>query len=147
MAHLWKVLVVLALGLTVHVPTPQTTSGYGFDFGGPGIAIFLYGILALVTLTSVLNHLPGALALRRPLGTIPSGYEYLWLPAIVANLFGFKWTGVIEGRDLDSRYWTIVYGSGDESYLPVTALVVFVVVVEKMGGATILSSSPSSFET
>lgn len=129
MSKLWKILVVLALGMTVNVPTPTTGEGSGFTFTGPGLGILLYSILLAVALTSVLNHLPGIFALRRPLGTVPSGYEYLWIPAIIASIFGFVYRGVVEGRDLDSRYWTVSYGSAHDSFQPFVALCVFAVLM------------------
>lgn len=129
MSKLWRILVVLALGVTVNVPTPKAGDGLGFTFTGPGIGIVLYGVLLAVALTRVLNHLPGVFALRRPLGTVPSGYEYLWVPAIVANIFGFAYRGVVEGRDLDSGYWTLFYGSAHDSFQPVVALCVFAVLM------------------
>ena len=125
MRKFWKVVVVLALGMTVDVPVPKEGSGAGFQSDGPGLAILIYGVLVLVTVTNVLNHLPGVFALRRPLGAVPSAYEYLWVPAILANLIGFAYTGVMEGRAFESRYWTIVYGATNKTYLPIVALAVF----------------------
>ena len=129
MKKLWKVLVVLALGLTVDVPAPTTGSGLSVQLNGPGLAIVLYGILAMITLTSVLNHLPGVFALRRPLGVVLSGYEYLWAPAMFTVLVGFNWTGVIEGRDPDSSYWTLVYGQVNGLYLCAGAFGAFAVLM------------------
>ena len=65
-------------------------------------------------------------ALRRPLGVVRSGYEYLWGPAILAVLVGLSYTGVMEGRDdPESRYWTLIYGAHSESVLSLVALAVF----------------------
>lgn len=125
MSKLWKILVVLVLGVTVDVPAPKTGDGWGFGFTGPGLGIVLYSILLAVALTSVLNHLPGIFAIRRPLGVVRSGYEYLWIPAIVAGLFGFVYRGVIEGRDFESDRWTLSYGAGHDSFEPLVALIVF----------------------
>jgi len=127
MSKLWKVLVVLALGFRVDMPNPKLPEDeWGLEFNGPGVAILLYGILATVALIKVLNHLPGVFALRRPLGAVRSGYEYLWGPAIFAVLCGFAYTGVIEGRgDPEFRLWTAIYGAAIESTQPLVALVVF----------------------
>ena len=95
-------------------------------FTGPSLAVLLYGILSAVTLTRVLNHLPGVFALRRPMGVVRSGYEYLWAPAIVAALARVSYTGAIEGRaDRASRYWTANYGAYNDSVFPLAALGVF----------------------
>ena len=129
MRKLWTSLVVLALGMTMHVPAPKEGSGWSFSFDGPGLAILIYGVIAVVTLTNVLNHLPGIFALQRPLGVVQSGYEYLWGPAILAVVIGFAYTGVIEGRESDSRFWTVIYGAASESLLSVAALGVFAVLM------------------
>jgi hypothetical protein len=66
------------------------------------------------------------LALRRPLGAVRSGYEYLWAPAAIAALAGFEYTGVIDGRaDPATRHWTAIYGAPNESAHPLVALAVF----------------------
>ena len=126
MSKLLNVLVVLALGLHVTVPEAKDVAAWSFEFNGPALAVMLYGILVTVTLFKTLNHLPGVLALRRPLGVVKSGYEYLWGPAILAVLAGISYSGVIEGRsDSEYRHWTAIYGAASQSILPAVALAVF----------------------
>lgn len=125
MSKIWKIVVVLVLGASVHIPPASPTTGWSFTMHGPTLGIVLYGILALVALTKTLNHLPGTMALRHPLGVVRSGYEYLWGPAIIATVAGFTYSGVIEGRSVDARSWTITYGARHDSWQPLVALVVF----------------------
>ncbi|MCK6460207.1 MAG: hypothetical protein L6Q95_09985 [Planctomycetes bacterium] len=124
--RLLHVLVVLALGLDVRMPRDENGGAWFLEFNGPALAVALYGTLATITLIKVLDHLPGVFALRRPLGSVRSGYEYLWGAAILAAVAGFRCTGVVEGRqDPGSRYWSAEYGSAIDSSLPFAALCVF----------------------
>lgn len=122
MAKLWKVLLVLALGASVDVPRPTSGTGLYVHLPGPVLALILYGILTVIALLSVLNHLPGVFALRRPLGVVPSGYEYLWAPAVLTVLVGCTWNGSLDGREGADRVWTIVYGAANTSWSPMAAL-------------------------
>lgn len=126
MSKLWEVVVVLALGISFELPPGTDGTGLEVHLVGPGLAVIVYGILVTVALISVLNHMPGVFALRRPLGTVSSGFEYLWGAAILAVLAQFSYTGSVgePGRP-DHRYWTLQYGSADDSWLPVMALAVF----------------------
>ncbi len=146
MAKLWKTLIVLVLGATVEVPAPDAGSGWSVHLPGPALAIIIYGILTLVTLTKTLNQLPGVFALKSPLGVVRSGYEYLWSPAILVALIGFRWNGVIEGREGDDRYWTIVFGATHDSYLPLVALGVFAILMWSLKFRAIMIEANSRLE-
>lgn len=146
MDRLWKSTVVFVLGATVVVPAPAAGAGWSLHLAGPLLAIIVYSILTLITLAKVLNHLPGVFALKRPLGTVRSGYEYLWGPAILTVLVGLSWRGVIAGRTGDDRYWTLVYGSSHESFLPLIAFGVFVVLMFSLKFRAIMIEANSRLE-
>ena len=126
MSRAWKVFLVLLLGVNVDVPTSIDPPGWGLMFTGPAIAVVLYCILTIVALVKVLDRLPGIFALHRPLGKVRSGYEYLWAPAIMATLVGFRSAGAMAGRvDPETAYWTVTYGSANDSIFPLAAFGVF----------------------
>ncbi len=129
MSKSWKILVVLALGLTVDVPGPETGPGWQLQFDGPLLALLIYGALTVITLIKTLNHLPGVFALRSPLGVVKSGYEYLWTPAILSAVLGFTYTGMLADREPGTQTWTLLYGSARESYLTLAALGLFAVLM------------------
>src|SRR5215475_8948462 len=90
-------LIVGVLLLGVRVETEATFTGgenraVGWNANMPGMAVAIYSLLLIVTLFRTLDQLPGAFALRTPLGRVLSGYEYLWAPAIVALLVRFTYS-------------------------------------------------------
>jgi hypothetical protein len=122
MSKLWKVLVVLVLGARLEVPPPESGRGMSADLNGPALAIALYGVLLVIALTKLLNQFPGVFALRRPLGVVRSGYDYLWAPAIVAATIQLTYVGEIDGREGVDARWTLTYGENELSF---AALCVF----------------------
>ena len=120
------VVMVLALGIHLEIPLPEEGDGWGLNFNGPALAIIIYAVWTAVVLTQVLNQLPGVFALRRPLGRVKSGFEFLWLPAVVSTLFGTGFTSSFESHSSETiRYWTFNYGSAGGSSLNLVALGVF----------------------
>lgn len=125
---LLQVFGVLALG--AHVKVPEEPSTWWVQFDGPAFAVAIYAIVACVVLFRVLNHLPGVLALRQPLGAVRSGYEHLWGPAILVALCGFSYRGYLGEVGAENlQFWTLRYGNHVDSTLPAFALGAFVLMM------------------
>ena len=120
---------VLLLGVRFQTEAIDASGDHhavGWQANMPGLAVAIYSILLIVVLFRTLDQLPGVFALRYPVGKVHSGYEYLWIPAIVASTCGFTYGLSLTPETQEvTRRMVIGYGAARDDVFSVVSLAVF----------------------